>query len=218
MTSAQVSRPDSAQDGTERKDTRRGRWWLAGAVAGPLFVLVSFAQVPFRDGFDLTRHAFSFLLTGPGGWLQEINFLVTGVLFLVAGTGLGRVVGRWARGAAYGLGGGLIVGGLFAPDPSHGYPIGAPAGMPDPVTYRSVVHGLGFVVGMLSWCVLLLVLARWFARAGRSGWAAVSLVTAIGLLAVPVVSNLSFGTVVLYLVATAGYGVTSVLFTRLRTA
>lgn len=210
MTSTQVS--------ATRQEAGQGRWWAAGAVAGPLFVLLSFAQVPFRDGFDLTRHAFSFLLTGPGGWLQEINFLVSGVLFLVAGAGLGRRVGGRARVAACGLGGGMIVGGLFAPDPSHGYPIGAPAGMPDPLTYRSVLHGLGFVVAMLSWCVLLLVLSRWFARTGRSGWATLASVTGIGLLAVPAVSTLSFGTVVLYLVVTAGYAVTSALFIRLRTA
>jgi hypothetical protein len=51
-------------------DSHRRRKLLdAGIVAGPLFVTVSLVQIPFRDGFDMTRHAFSFLLIGPGGWL-----------------------------------------------------------------------------------------------------------------------------------------------------
>ena len=69
---------------------RRAQLLDAGVVAGPLFVLVSFAQIPFRDGFDMTRHAFSFLLLGPGGWVQIINFLVVGLLYIAAGRGLRR--------------------------------------------------------------------------------------------------------------------------------
>ena len=33
------------------------KWLWAGVAAGPLFVALSFAQVPFREGFDLTKHA-----------------------------------------------------------------------------------------------------------------------------------------------------------------
>ena len=69
---------------------RRAQLLDAGVVAGPLFLVVSFAQIPFRDGFDMTRRAFSFLLLGPGGWVQTVNFLLVGLLYIAAGRGLRR--------------------------------------------------------------------------------------------------------------------------------
>jgi hypothetical protein len=99
--------------------TKRIRSLLAwGAVAGPLFVAVSLAQVPFREGFDLTRHAFSFLLNGPGSWVQTLNFVATGVLFGCAAQGLGPALGgrAWSvvRVLLTVLGAGLVVPSLPA--------------------------------------------------------------------------------------------------------
>lgn len=100
----------------------------AGIIAGPLMVAVSFAQIPFRDGFDMTRHAFSFLLLGPGGRLQLLNYLVVGALYIIAGFGLSRTLGgrtgRAAQILATCLGAGLILAGIFPPPPSFGYPGG----------------------------------------------------------------------------------------------
>jgi hypothetical protein len=136
---------------------------VAGAVAGPLFVAVSLAQIPFRDGFDMTRHAFSFLLNGPGGWLQTINFVVTGALFLFASPGLRAGLGGRAgvvAGVLLGIVGcGLVVAGLFAPQPSYGYPPGAPDGMPTNLTASSILHGIAFITAVLAYCATLAVTA-----------------------------------------------------------
>jgi hypothetical protein len=51
-----------------------------GVLAGPLYVGVSLAQALTRDGFELTRHAWSLLSNGSLGWLQIANFLVTGLM------------------------------------------------------------------------------------------------------------------------------------------
>src|SRR5690242_13258515 len=164
-------------------------WLRAGMLAGPLFLAVSFAQVPGRDGFDLTKHAFSFLLLGPGGWVQRINFLLTGALFVAAAVGLRRVCGRPAGVSAAALGLGLILGGCFPPDPYRGYPRGSVEG---PLGTSGMLHAVGFSVGMLSWAVLLVVLARWFARHGRRSAAAVAGVCAVGLLAIPATTGQPF--------------------------
>jgi hypothetical protein len=60
---------------------------VAGILAGPALAAVSFAQIPFRPGFDMTRHAFSFLLIGPGAWAQVSNYLLAGALYATAGHG-----------------------------------------------------------------------------------------------------------------------------------
>jgi hypothetical protein len=62
------------------------RWLLAGgALAAPLWVGASLAQVATREGFDLTRHPLSALSNGELGWLQITNFVVAGVLLLAGG-------------------------------------------------------------------------------------------------------------------------------------
>ena len=198
---------------------RRAQLLDAGVVAGPLFLVVSFAQIPFRDGFDMTRHAFSFLLLGPGGWVQTVNFLLVGLLYIAAGRGLRRWLtgraGRVAQILATTLGAGLIVGGLFPPPPSFGYPVGAPAGAPAELSSTAVLHATGFILGMLSFTILQFVLAHWLWRRHQRRWAAAALLTGAALLSVPPTSALPFGTSWLYLVVSVAYLVTSVQFHRL---
>lgn len=183
-------------------------WLRAGMLAGPLFLAVSYAQVPGREGFDLTKHAFSFLLLGPGGWVQRINFLLTGALFLAAAVGLRRGCGRTAGVLSALLGLGLIVGGCFPPDPYRGYPRGSVEG---PMSTSGALHAVGFTLGMVSWAALLVVLARWFARRGRRGAAAVSGLCAVALLTIPATTGQPFDVTLLYVVATVVYLTTAVL-------
>jgi uncharacterized membrane protein YhaH (DUF805 family) len=193
-----------------------------GAVAGPLFVGVSLAQVPFREGFDMTRHAFSFLLNGPGGWVQTLNFVATGMLFGYAARGLGPALGGRAGSVVRVLltvvGAGLVVAGLFAPQPSYGYPPGAPEGVPSDLTTSSVVHGIAFVVSVVCYCAALALAAWRLRRIGAPGWAAVCAAAAILLLAIPATQGQAVGTVVIYLAVTAAHLVTAALFLHLRAA
>jgi Protein of unknown function (DUF998) len=191
----------------------------AGVVAGPLFAVLSFAQVPLHPGLDLSRHAFSFLLLGPYGRLQTLNFAVAGLLYLVAARGLGRSIpGRaslWAQALLALVGTGMVFGGLFAPDPAMGYPPGAPAGVPAHLSATSVVHAVAFFGSMLAWCALLAVLTVHLHRTGRRGWSIVAGLTTLALLVVPVVSRQPFGTVVIYGVATSAWVMMSALFLNL---
>src|SRR3954454_19691866 len=54
-----------------------------GAVAGPLWAVVSLAQAATREGFDISRHPLSALSNGALGWLQIANFVVAGVLMVI---------------------------------------------------------------------------------------------------------------------------------------
>jgi len=66
-----------------------------GVIAGPLYVSVSLAQALTRPGFDLARHPWSLLANGDLGWVQVANFLVTGLMTIAFGVGLGSH-SRWA--------------------------------------------------------------------------------------------------------------------------
>jgi hypothetical protein len=201
---------------------RSDRLATAGVIAGPMFVALSALQMPFHDGFDLTEHAFSFLLLGPGGWIQAVNFAITGLLFMLAsrplGPAMGSRAGRWARGLAIGLGAGMVTAGLFAPDPSFGYPPGTPEGGPAELSSAGVMHGLAFAVAMLSWCTLLAITGRWLRRSGQTRLGTAAVVTAAALLAVPATSGTSFATVLLYVIVTTAFVVTARTFQAIPTA
>ncbi|HEV2415150.1 MAG TPA: DUF998 domain-containing protein [Candidatus Dormibacteraeota bacterium] len=63
-----------------------------GAAVGPLFVGLSLAQVPFRPGFVLGRMPISMLTLGDLGWIQILNFVVTGLLALACAVGMRRTL------------------------------------------------------------------------------------------------------------------------------
>ncbi|MGZ4603834.1 MAG: DUF998 domain-containing protein [Kineosporiaceae bacterium] len=192
---------------------------LAGVVAGPLFVAVSFVQIPSRPGFDVTKHAFSFLELGQGGWVQSLNFAVTGLLLVASGVGLRRAIGGSAGTLAQvlvtGVGGGMVAAGLFPPGAYRGYPTTTPVSAP--LSGNGPLHAVAFSVAMLCWCALLLVLAHWFARQGRGRPALAASVAAVGLVLVPVTTGQRFDTVLLYVAATAAFLTTAGLFAVLRT-
>src|SRR5262249_14340506 len=62
-----------------------------GVVAGPLYLAVVLLQALTRTGFDLKRHPLSSLSLGHLGWIQIVNFVVTGLLVLACAAGMRRV-------------------------------------------------------------------------------------------------------------------------------
>src|SRR5579859_1064461 len=162
-----------------------------GLIAVPLFIGASYAQVLTRAGFDLKRHAISMLTLGDQGWIQSANFEITGLLVLACALGMRRVL-RSGRGSiwgprlygAYGLG--LMVAGLFTPDPAIGFPPGAPTEMPADMSPHALLHTLGFMVSFASLIVACFVFARRFNGLGWRGWAVYSATT--GLAPVPFIA------------------------------
>ncbi|NEA36587.1 DUF998 domain-containing protein [Streptomyces sp. SID13031] len=159
-----------------------------GTVAGPLFVVVALIQAFTRDGFDLRRHPFSMLSLGDLGWVQIVNFVVSGLLFLTCAIGIRRVL-RGHRGGTWGplligtFGVAQIGGGVFVADPALGFPAGTGDGAPESVSWHSTVHGLAFAIGMIALITVCFVIARAFAASGDRGWSRYSTFTGIAFVA-----------------------------------
>ena len=66
-----------------------------GTVADPLFVGVFLLTGALRPAYDPLRHPVSLLALGPGGWVQSLNFCVSGLLYLAFAAGLWRARGPW---------------------------------------------------------------------------------------------------------------------------
>jgi hypothetical membrane protein len=123
-------------------------------LAGPFYLVVSLAQALTRDGYDLRRHEWSLLANGPGGWVQVLNLVVTGLMVVAAAVGFRRALGtgraaRWAPRLLAVYGAGLVAAGTFRADPMNGFPLGTPDGPPAHPTLHGTLHvvsgGIGFV-------------------------------------------------------------------------
>ncbi|WP_054955724.1 DUF998 domain-containing protein [Paenibacillus dakarensis] len=147
---------------------------LGGAISAPLFYIIAIAQAFTRTGFNIKLHAISTLTLGDLGWIQSANFIVTGSLAVLAAIGarslLMRGAGRagsWLIGV-YGIG--MIMAGLFKPDPGLGFPAGAPEGMPMSMSGQAAVHSMAFFTSFICLIVAMLVFARRFGAQGERSW------------------------------------------------
>jgi len=143
-----------------------------GVIAGPFYIAVSLAQALVRDGFDLRRHEWSLLANGPGGWVQVLNLVLTGVMVVAAAAGFRRSLGdgRAARRAprllaVYGVA--LIAAGAFRADPMNGFPAGVPDGPPAHPTLHGTLHVVAGGVGFLALVAATWLLAGHLRRDGR---------------------------------------------------
>jgi hypothetical protein len=139
-------------------------------------MVAALAQAFTRPGFDLRHQAISMLSLGDQGWMQDANFVVSGLLAMALAVGIrlclhpGRA-GTWGPLLMGAYGAGLISAGFFHPDPAFGFPPGAPAGMPAVTSWHAIVHNISFFVAFIGLIAACFVFARREAGQGQRGWA-----------------------------------------------
>jgi hypothetical membrane protein len=152
-----------------------------GVIAGPFYVAVSLIQALTREGFDLTRHAWSTLANGGPGWIQVANFVLTGLMIVAGAIGLRRAgAGVWGPRLLTGYGLGTVGAGIFRADPQPGFPAGTGDVV---VSWHGMVHFAVSGVGFLCFVAACFVLARRFVADDLRGWATFSRATGVLFLA-----------------------------------
>lgn len=157
---------------------------LYAGVVGPLvFILVFLVEGATRPGYSAWRHYVSQLATGPGGWVQVVNFLVCGSLVLAFAIALRQAIkaSRGSIGAPVLLSLfaiALLVAGIFVTDPALGYPVGAQ----QVHTTHGMIHGLAGLAAFTLLPATAFVLAWHFAATRERRWAIYSM--AVGALIV----------------------------------
>ena len=211
MTTTSLHAQTDASRRIARADRRAARALVtAGAIAGPVFMLTAGVQTVTRDGFDLTRHPISMLALGSAGWVQIANFILAGALMLglaaaVAGALRGGPSHRWAPWLLGVMGIGLVIGGVFTADPALGFPVGAPAGIPEPISFHAMVHAIAPPLAFTSLVVAMLVVAHrlsWEGRRGAAVWTRIAAIVCF-VLSIPVGPGSS---VRLFLALALGFG------------
>ena len=167
----------------EARVTRSLLGW--GVVAGPFYVVVAVAQGLLRPGFQLAHDDVSLLSNGGFGWVQIVNFLLTGAMVIACAAGIRRAVGGGGLGTwgslllgLFGLG--LIGAGIFVADPIGGFPPGTPPpAKPFTLTLHGTLHLVSAGAGFLAFAAACFVIGQWFARQRRPRWAWFSRLTAV---------------------------------------
>ncbi len=193
---------------------------VCGIISGPLFIAVVLTQFFTRAGADIHRLPLSLLSLGDLGWIQIANFIITGLLALACAIGIRRVlaggkVETWGPllVSTYGLG--LILAGIFHPDPGYGFPLGAPAGASPTISSHAMVHNLGFLIVVLSLISASFVFARGFKSRGMKEWATYSNLTGIVALVLLVVGFATYTIMAITLMGFIAFGWVSMIAGRL---
>ena len=157
---------------------------LYAGIVGPLLFIVAFLiEGATRPGYDAWRMYVSQLATGPGGWVQVLNFLVFGVLMLAFALGL-RLVTAGSRGSIGGpvllalFATAMLVAGIFTTDPGLGYPVGAA----EVHTTHGTIHGFAGLAVFTLLPVASFVMAGHFAAERSALWAIYSAAVGIALI------------------------------------
>lgn len=198
---AEAKRPRIALAPTGRATTGM---LACGAASGPIFVAVGLIESLARPGFNLTHNALSALTLGDLGWIQSFNFLVGGALSVIGAVGLHRVLtggpaGTWAPRLLTIFGIGLMVGGVFHPDPSLGFPPGTPADASAVSTMQGGIHLLSGSTAFIAMIVTCFVLARRFSAEGDRRSAIFSRVAGVLFLAGVAAGGAPGGTLALFI-------------------
>lgn len=167
-----------------------------GVLAGPVFFAIFLIAGALRPDYDALRHPVSSLEFGPQGWVQSVNFVLTGTLVTLFGLGVRPLVRRLGGGLTVtillmAVGIGLIGAGFFSPDPLSGYPPGSPPTAADPSTHR-ILHDLFSTPVFTALPAACIVLARRFAKAGMRTWMIYSAVSGALMVALFVLTSVAF--------------------------
>lgn len=153
-----------------------------GPLGSVLFTTTYLIEGATRPGYNAWQQAISVLSLGPGGWVQQVNFIVFGVLVLCAAFGWRQVLkpgvgATWFPVLEGFTGLGMIVDGLFSQDPVPGYPPGAVLTIP---TLHGGIHLVFAFVSITALAFSCFVLARRFAVEPHwRGWATYSVITGL---------------------------------------
>lgn len=158
----------------------------AGILALPFYIILSFLLAFTRDGFDWVIHPASFLSLGSWGWIQILNFVLTGLFLIVCGIGIHKahksgVGSKWLTPFFIIMGLGMIMAGMFPADPALGFPIGAPEGMPETMSWHAIIHGFTPIIASLAHACILLIFARWFHKNGQTTLMALTILITIAM-------------------------------------
>ena len=169
---------------------------LCGTIACPLFLMVVLIEGAIRPNYSSLLYPLSSLSIGDHGWIQTLNFILTGILLFVFSFGLKQHcnnINEKFRGPLlirY-VGFGLIGAGIFVTDPIFGYPSNE-ALILRQFTFHGRLHDVFsmFVFVCLPWACF--VFRKYFITLENKVWANYSSFTAYAMIGAFIIASMGF--------------------------
>ena len=147
---------------------------LCGSVSGPLLALTFLAQIIFQRNYHPIRQLASTLALHEYGWIQQINYIVTGSLIIACAFGFFHILnmGDFSIVGAACIGSfetGLVGGGFFIADNPE-------------IKQRSprgIAHDLFSLVALGGLFIGFFAFRQMFIAAGEYSWATYSMLSGI---------------------------------------
>jgi len=152
---------------------------IAGAIIFPLLTAI---QAFTREGFSFAAHPLSLLSVGTFGWIQVVNFVISGLFFFLFAVGIQRALyptSFWIPLLFKMYGMLTMIGGIFTVDPMLGFPPGTPEGLPAALSWHAIAHNIIFFLVFLCIVAAEFIFTRRFAKERKWKWFTYSLVTAL---------------------------------------
>jgi Protein of unknown function (DUF998) len=157
--------------------------WLSCSTAGSiLFTTTYLIEGATRSGYNALQQAISALSLSSSGWVQQINFVVFGLIILCTAPAWRKLLKGGPGATWYPIfrvleGFGILMDGFFSQDPAPGYPVGVTLGSP---TLHGILHILFAFLAITSIAVGFFVLARrFFGDPQWRGWFIYTLLTGL---------------------------------------
>src|SRR6266851_2645687 len=179
---ARIQHGSASRQTTRPVPTTLLLWLSCGTIGSVLFTIVYLIEGATRPDYSAWQQAISALSLGPGGWVQQVNFVAFCVIIIWTAFAWRKFLKGGVGATWYAIfrvleGLGLIVDGFFSQDPAFGYPKGAALTAP---TLHGAIHVIFAFVSIIAIVLGLFVLARRFAEEpGWRGWATYSVLTGI---------------------------------------
>jgi hypothetical protein len=157
-------------------------WLSLSSVGSLLFMATYLIEGATRPGYSTLQHSISSLSLGPGGWMQQVNFVVFGMIILVTVPAWRKLLKGGAGATWYPIfrfleGFGILMDGFFSQDPERGYPPGAALVAP---TLHGTLHVVFAFIAITAIACGFFVLARRFLGDPQwRGWATYTVITGI---------------------------------------
>lgn len=132
---------------------------ISGMVSTALFLAVVLIEGLLRSGYDPIYHTGSELELGGRGWIMRGAFLCMAAGMMACAVGIYQSLNTVAGAGLIAIFGfGLVIPGVFVPDPIRGYPPGAPSTPGAALSWRHHVHHASapvMFVALFSACIVI---------------------------------------------------------------
>ena len=169
---------------------------VCGACGSALFVIVFLLEGCFRSNYKSLEHPISSLAIGNDAWIQQLNFILTGISITLFAFGLRKSIkpsfGAFAGPLLIGMAGiGLIGAGICSTDPIYGYPMDMPLRLAQ-YTIRGKLHDFFSIFLFLGLPFTCFIYRKHFLSLGKKQWARYSTATAVGIFLFFILAGLGF--------------------------